>query len=68
MPDVDATAEATFRSSSFSGGGDCVEVAIGTDDVRVRDSKNRARAPLIFSRTAWEGFVAATRMGEFRSA
>ncbi|MGW7543249.1 DUF397 domain-containing protein [Streptomyces sp. NPDC054770] len=45
------------RSSHSSGGGECVEVAPGSDRVRVRDSKWRQDAVLVFRHAAWCGFL-----------
>ncbi|MEZ7006585.1 DUF397 domain-containing protein [Streptomyces sp. AD55] len=52
------TSGPTWCKSSYSGaeGGDCVEVAAGTD-VRVRDSKDVAGPVLTVSRSAWAGFL-----------
>jgi hypothetical protein len=48
-----------FRSTySDTGGGNCVEVAIGPGAVLVRDSKDRAGARLTFTPAAWADFVA----------
>lgn len=48
-----------WRKSSYSGGGgnDCVELAVTTDDVGVRDSKNPRAAMLRFQRTAFGSFL-----------
>ena len=47
-----------FRSSySDSEGAECVEVALGPDAVRVRDSKDRGGPALAVSPTAWAAFV-----------
>ncbi|MFD6191113.1 DUF397 domain-containing protein [Streptomyces sp. NPDC060275] len=47
--------------SSYSGteGGDCVEIAAGTQAVLVRDSKAVAGPVVRVSRAAWAGFVGA---------
>ncbi|RCV50135.1 DUF397 domain-containing protein [Marinitenerispora sediminis] len=74
---------AQWRKSRQSGnnGGHCVEVSAlpgrdvtvenkaGEDAVFVvRDSKNRDRAPLVFTRAEWDAFVAGVKNGEFDSA
>ncbi|QWF77735.1 DUF397 domain-containing protein [Amycolatopsis sp. CA-230715] len=47
-----------WRKSSYSGNqGDCVEVAIGADEVGVRDTKNRAAGNLTVAPAAWSAFV-----------
>ncbi|MEV6589428.1 DUF397 domain-containing protein [Streptomyces acidicola] len=49
----------TWFKSSYSGteGGDCVEIAISTGVVHVRDSKGAAGPVVTVSRAAWAGFV-----------
>ncbi|MDH6549489.1 hypothetical protein M2164_003718 [Streptomyces sp. SAI-208] len=50
-----------FKSSYSSGeGGECLEVAVTSDTIYLRDSKNRhPTAPhLTLSPTAWSAFVA----------
>ncbi len=57
---------ANWHTSSYSGGngGQCVEVARNLPAVvAVRDSKARQEATLIFSRTAWAGFVTSLKKG-----
>ena len=50
-----------WRTSSFSGGngGSCVEVAPLRAGIAVRDTKDRARAPHVYSRAAWESLLRA---------
>ncbi|MEU5139463.1 DUF397 domain-containing protein [Streptomyces sp. NPDC021139] len=59
----DAPALDWFKSSySSSGdGNDCVEVAIASATVHVRDSKRPHGSRLAVTRTAWTGFVGAAR-------
>ncbi|MGA5602347.1 DUF397 domain-containing protein [Streptomyces griseoincarnatus] len=48
-----------FKSTySGSGGGDCVEVAINSGTVHVRDSKDSMGQQLTFTGPAWKGFLA----------
>lgn len=49
----------SWFKSSYSGteGGDCVEVALSTAVVHVRDSKTGPSPILTVSREAWAGFV-----------
>jgi hypothetical protein len=56
-----------FVTSSFSGGGDCVEVGrIPEGGAIVRDSKDPARATaLAFDRREWDAFVRGVKNGEF---
>lgn len=54
-------AQATWRKSSRSQNqGECVECAVTTARVGVRDSKNPAPT-LSFPRSAWTGFLRAHR-------
>jgi hypothetical protein len=61
--------DAAFRKSSYSGRFDgnsnCVEIAVGTDVVGVRDSKQRSQEVLLFSRSEWHAFVMGAKAGEF---
>jgi hypothetical protein len=61
--------DTAFRKSSmsgqFDGNSDCVEVAIVTDAVGVRDSKNRKQSLLRFSRSEWIAFIKGVKAGEF---
>ncbi len=55
-----------YRKSSFSGGGDCVEVRMLADGtVSLRDSKDTTKSPHVFTRGEWMAFVAGVRAGEF---
>ncbi|MBD0843502.1 DUF397 domain-containing protein [Streptomyces sp. TRM68416] len=48
-----------FKSTySGSGGGDCVEVAINSGMVHVRDSKDSMGQQLTFTGPAWKEFLA----------
>jgi Domain of unknown function (DUF397) len=52
--------------SSFSAAGNCVEVAhLPGGGVAVRDSKDRAQAAHVYSRSEWEAFLANAKNGEF---
>jgi hypothetical protein len=64
MPDQ---AEMRWRTSSYSGYSDCVEVAFLDDRVAVRDSKDRQGAILTFTLREWRAFIAGARDGEFDS-
>ena len=56
-----------FRTSSYSGGGSCVEVARAPDGtVVVQDTKDAQRSTsLVFDRAEWRAFVLGVRDGEF---
>ncbi|WP_436788042.1 DUF397 domain-containing protein [Yinghuangia sp. YIM S10712] len=50
-----------FKSSySGTGGGNCVEIAVHPEAVRVRDSKDTRITPLALTPAAWATFTAAT--------
>lgn len=57
---------AVWRKSTRSGAGvndNCVEVALVSAAVGVRDSKNRAEAHLMFDAPAWRAFASALKAG-----
>ena len=52
--------------SSFSAAGNCVEVAhLPGGGVAVRDSKDRAKTPHVYTHPEWEAFLAGAKNGEF---
>ncbi|MFD6662533.1 DUF397 domain-containing protein [Micromonospora chalcea] len=55
----------TWRKSSHSDEGNCVEVADTHEPILVRDSKNSARPVLRFAPEQWRTFTQAVRDGEF---
>lgn len=57
----------TFRKSTFSNSGsaNCVEVAFGSRDVFVRDSKNPDGPVLTFTPDEWAAFLDGVIAGEF---
>ncbi|WP_307805369.1 DUF397 domain-containing protein [Streptomyces spirodelae] len=57
--------EPNWRTSSYTGTENCVEVADGDPaEVLVRDTKNRGGAILCLSRGAWAKFVQFTADGQ----
>jgi hypothetical protein len=58
-------ADITWRKSTASGGGDCVEVAFTEGAVLVRKSQDPLGPKLSFSRSEWIAFLAGTQRGEF---
>jgi hypothetical protein len=55
-----------IKSSLSAYGQDCVEVTgLGSDRVRVRDSKNPRGGILNFTISEWDAFVGGVRNGEF---
>ena len=54
------------RSGSGSGaGGDCVEVAMTTTLVGIRDSKNPIKGSLVISFDQWHNFIRGVKHGKF---
>jgi len=54
-----------FKSSA-SASGACVEVAhLPGGGVAVRDSKDRTKAPHVYTRREWEAFLTGAKNGEF---
>jgi hypothetical protein len=56
---------AAWRKSSASSAGECVEVSIGADRVRVRHSLDRRGPVLAFTHQEWRAFLAGVHVGEF---
>jgi len=54
-----------WRKSSRSDTGNCVEVHIGPDRVRVRHSRNERGLVLAFTHQEWRAFLAGVHGGEF---
>lgn len=54
-----------WRTSSFTDGVTCVEVAVQGDDVALRDTKDRDGATLHFSRGEMRAFIQGVKAGEF---
>lgn len=59
--------EATWRKSSRSApsGGACVEVAVTTAAVGIRDSKNPAQGHHTLNNTQWTSFLTNLKNGTF---
>ncbi|GGX95110.1 DUF397 domain-containing protein [Streptomyces fructofermentans] len=62
---TDLAPESAWFKSSYSSGaeGNCVEAADIAPEVGIRDSKNKAGAPLVFRRSSWTAFVASVSAG-----
>lgn len=58
---------ASWRTSSRSTGGgqNCVEVALTSSHVGVRDSKDQQGPALAFGNAAWAGFITALKADIF---
>ena len=50
-----------WRVSSWSAGGNCIEVANRKSVIHVRDTKDRSRGLLSFPAVAWEDFIRAVQ-------
>lgn len=55
----------TWRTSSFTDGVQCVEVAVIGEDIAVRDTKDREGATLNFTRGEMRAFIDGVKAGEF---
>lgn len=64
MPDGEATA-LSWRKSTASATGECVEVAVSSESVLVRDSKQSLPNVLKFTSGEWLVFVSGVRAGIF---
>jgi hypothetical protein len=53
------------KSTRSSSTGQCVEVLITDEGVAVRDTKDRTRAPHIYTHDEWTAFVGGVKDGEF---
>ncbi len=57
--------ELKWKKSTFSQQGDCVEVAMDSTGVHVRDSKDPMGPQLVFSPSEWRAFAAGMQDGQF---
>jgi hypothetical protein len=55
---------ASWRKSSYSGAGDCLELLVCTNGVCLRDSKRPDGAVLRFTGPQWAAFLARVKAGE----
>jgi hypothetical protein len=60
--------DAVWRKSSRSGANGCVEVALVSDRIAVRDSKDPHGPTLLFTAHEWQAFLTGIRAGEFGQA
>jgi Domain of unknown function (DUF397) len=56
-----------WKKSSYSGQGNCVEVAPVRDGIAVRDSENPSGPVLRFNVEAWQAFVSGIKAGKIGS-
>lgn len=57
-----------WKKSSYSGQGNCVEVAPLRDGIAVRDSKNPGGPVLRFGAADWQAFVSTIKAGRLGSS
>nr|MDT0665469.1 DUF397 domain-containing protein [Micromonospora sp. DSM 115978] len=57
--------DTSWRKSSASGSGNCVEVGISGEAVLVRNSRNRTGSVVSFTKPEWDAFLRGARQGEF---
>jgi predicted secreted Zn-dependent protease len=55
----------TWRKSTASGGGNCVEVSFAGASVLMRNSRSPQGPVLSFTRPEWDAFLTGVRDGEF---
>jgi len=65
MSEIEPKLGSTWRKSSQSQGGGCVEVCHVGREVHVRDSKNPAAGVLVFTDHEWRAFLGGVLLGEF---
>lgn len=65
MTDAESGDYAWRKSRASQTNGNCVEVALGADTVRIRHSLDPSGAVLSFSHAEWRAFLAGARSGEF---
>jgi hypothetical protein len=57
--------DARWFKADDSGDHGCVEVAFAGGEVGVRDTKDRSKAPHVFTEHEWACFLAGVKAGEF---
>jgi Domain of unknown function (DUF397) len=61
------TGAISWKKSTASGRGSCVEVRRASEMVLVRNSKNPLGPQLAFTKPEWEAFLTGARAGEFNT-
>jgi len=62
---VDLSLAVWRKSTASQGQGQCVEVAVFSDGVAVRDGKHPGGPALAFTPAEWDAFLAGAKDGEF---
>jgi hypothetical protein len=66
VSEVDELEPLRWRTSSYSAGGSCVEVApLGKGLMALRDSKNPDQGYFVYNAHEWHSFLLGVRAGEF---
>jgi Domain of unknown function (DUF397) len=65
MDEVAACGGLSWRKSTWSGTGNCVEVAWSGTNRLVRDSKDPTGPVLVFTKPEWHAFLAGAKAGQF---
>lgn len=65
MTDAASAGDVWRKSAASQPNGDCLEVAIGVDAVRIRHSQDHSGAILSFTYAEWRAFLDGARNGEF---
>jgi hypothetical protein len=53
------------KATASNPNGACVEVGYAPGHVAVRDTKDRGKAPHVFTETEWAAFLEGAKKGEF---
>ena len=65
MTDAESADGVWRKSRASQPGGNCVEVALGDEAVRIRHSQDPSGALLSFTHAEWRAFLMGARNGEF---
>lgn len=65
MSDLASPDGLLWRKSTWSGTGNCLEVARCNASLLLRDSKNVTGPILVFTKAEWQAFLAGAKAGEF---